>query len=74
MNKAVFLVLYHVQAPFHTGAMPERQTSLRRIAAEPARILCACGLDALRQYTPRTGMNNLYGGGISVAWLCLHAA
>ena len=34
----------------------------RRSAAERARILCACGLDALRRYTHRTGVNNLYGG------------
>lgn len=66
-------MLYYVQDPFYTGDMPERQTSLRRIAAERARILCACGIDVLRQYTPRTGVNNLYGG-ISVAWSCLHAA
>ena len=45
----------------------------RRSAAERARILCAHGLDALRQYTHRTVVNNLYGG-ISVAWSCLHAA
>lgn len=32
----------------------------RRIAAERARILCACGLDALRQYTHRTGMTMHY--------------
>ena len=31
-----------------------------RIAAERARILCACGLDALRQYTHRTGMTVHY--------------
>lgn len=54
-------MLYHVQAPFHTGDMPERQTSLSRSAVERVRILCACGLDALRRYTHRTGMNNLYG-------------
>ena len=32
----------------------------RRIAAERARILCACGLDSLRQYTHRTGMTVHY--------------
>ena len=32
----------------------------RRIAAERARILCAHGLDALRQYTQRTGMTAHY--------------
>ena len=53
--------------------MPERQTSLRRSTVERVRILCACGLDALRQYTHRTVVNNL-GGGISVAWSCLHVA
>ncbi|PLA18025.1 hypothetical protein CYK04_10545 [Rothia dentocariosa] len=66
-------MLYHVQDPFYTGDMPERQTSLRHSAVECVRILCACGLDTLRQYTHRTVVNNLYGG-ISVAWSCLHAA
>ncbi|OFR98504.1 hypothetical protein [Rothia sp. HMSC067H10] len=32
----------------------------RRIAAERARILCAHGLDALQQYTQRTGMTARY--------------
>ena len=32
----------------------------RRIAAERARILCAHGLDALQQYTQRTGMTAHY--------------
>ena len=32
----------------------------RRSAAERARILCACGLDALQQYTQRTGMTARY--------------
>lgn len=32
----------------------------RRSAAERARILCACGLDALRQYTHRTDMTMHY--------------
>ena len=41
--------------------MPERQTSLRRSTVERVRILCACGLDALRQYTHRTVVNNLGG-------------
>ena len=66
-------MLYHVQDSFYTGSIPERQTSLRHSAVECVRILCACGLDTLRQYTHRTVVNNLYGG-ISVAWSCLHAA
>ena len=37
MNKAVFLMLYHVQDSFYTGSIPERQTSLRRSAVERAR-------------------------------------
>ena len=37
VNKAVFLMLYHVQDSFYTGSIPERQTSLRRSAVERAR-------------------------------------